>query len=451
MEHKLPAGKAAIEALHQLGEALGYTVQREHLVGDSAAIDMSWTAADSNDIPLFVFEVESTASQGLANNAAKIYGSLTSELPRPLFFFHLVLKGSKDNQRIQNVQRTYHDQNYVVYRFSDEKERAALPLDILKQHRRVSRFVDPEALAAALGNPVWCCSTAKETLEASEKLLFDAAYLHDYVVLAQTDRSYLSLFAARLRYLDELRTQPTNIGTSHLSREGYIDGPGSYIPGLLEVGLRIYAGDIADDDGPLAFERWATSADLNLRMIDASFGLSRDYDWHLIGVAPFDYSFVATLLAQHPLSRDWVIRDFSCLIEKEQASIPHPRLRIPAIVWLAHLLCVTGVEELSPLSASLDIEAMYKQLQAQAQGVGGIPSNLLINPPSAMGSIDDKPDWWDSADEVPLPSRAELRLLVKEHVEDRAEKMDPVLLSLTALVSCDPYENPGQLLSAIYS
>lgn len=451
MQHTLPAGVAVITALYELGEALGYVVQREHLVGKSAAVDLSWTAADSNDIPLFIFEVESTASQGLANNAAKVYGSPPSELPKPLFFFHLVLKGSKDNERIRNVQRTYGQQNYRVYRLSDEDERSSLPSDILEQHRRVSRYLEPAPLAAALNNSVWGPSAAKETLRFSEKLLFDASYLHDYAMVATEDSSYLSLFTSRLRYLDEL-ANTTDGDRTHLSQEGYQDGPGSYIPGLIEIGLRIYAGDIADDDGPVAFEQWATSSDIGFRVIDAVFGLSRDYDWHVIAVAPFHYSLVAALLVGHPRSRDWVINDLSLLLDGERASSLSPRIRLPAVVWLAHLQGVTSPDGLTGIPTSLDLDARHIDLQAHAQEVGGIPSEILLNPPTPIGSIDDKPSWWDAADGSPLPSSAELIPLVLQDLRDQDVKTpSPLSMCLETLLTGEPYENPKQLLAAIYN
>lgn len=333
LEHTKPQGLAVIEALYELGEALGYSAQREHTVGQTAAVDLSWTAADSNDVPLFIFEVESTASTGIANNAMKVYGSPMSDLPRPLFFFHLVLEGSKDNERIRNAQNMWGQHNYRVYRFSDQNDRSALALEILRQHRRVSRYLQPAQLADALNNTVWGGrSTVTEALKLSESILFDAPYLHDYATMARNDIYYLDLFVSRLRYLDGLPAAADE--RKHLSREGYGGGPGDYISGLFEIGLRIYAGDIPDSQGPSEFERWATRSVGSFRTIDSCFGLSRDYDWYVIGVAPIDYSLTAALLAAHPCSRDWVLQDFNRLLASERASGTDPRLRWPASIWV---------------------------------------------------------------------------------------------------------------------
>lgn len=448
----MPEGLAVIDALYELGVALGYSAQREHTVGQSAAVDLSWTAADSNDVPLFIFEVESTASTGLANNAMKVYGSPMSDLPRPLFFFHLVLGGSKDNERIRNAQNAWGQHNYHVYRFGAESDRLALALDILRQHRRVSRYIQPAVLAEALNNVVWGDpSTVKDALKLTERILFDAPYLHDYASMARDDSSYLNLFVSRLRYLDEM---PAGTDRKHLSREGYGDGPGTYIPGLFEVGLRIYAGDIPDSEGPRAFERWATSVRFGPRVIDAAFGLDRDYDSYVIGVAPIDYSLTAALLATHPISRDWVLQDFSGLLARERSSSLPPRFRLPGSVWLAHLLCATPVNGSSRARTSLNIESLYADVQTHVKEGGGIPIGLLTEPPGVGGGIQETPYWWDDANNTQLPSREELLSLTTNHllgVDDGAAVPDPATLCLTSLVGYELYEsNPQQLLKVIY-
>lgn len=337
-----------------------------------------------------------------------------SDLPRPLFFFHLVLEGSKDNERIRNAQNMWGQHNYRVYRFSDQNDRSALALEILRQHRRVSRYLQPAQLADALNNTVWGGrSTVTEALKLSESILFDAPYLHDYATMARNDIYYLDLFVSRLRYLDGLPAAADE--RKHLSREGYGGGPGDYISGLFEIGLRIYAGDIPDSQGPSEFERWATRSVGSFRTIDSCFGLSRDYDWYVIGVAPIDYSLTAALLAAHPCSRDWVLQDFNRLLASERASGTDPRLRWPASIWLAHMLCVTSIDGFSPIRTSLDIESLYLDLQAWVNEGGGIPLSLLVDPPGASGAIDEKPDWWDDANKVQLPPRHDLISLATDH------------------------------------
>lgn len=440
MEHTKPEGIAVINLLSGLGSALGYSVQREHLVGKSAAVDLSWTVADSNDVPLFVFEVESAASAGLANNVTKVYGSPSLNPPRPLFFFHLVLKGSKGNERIENAQRMWGQHNYRVYRFQDANERTALALDIVKQHRRISRYINLIALAKALDAPLWGGrSTAQKVLNLVEKLKFDAPYLYAYAALALIDGSYFKLFISRLRHLEELTGLQTD-NFSHLSKEGYGDGPGNYMPGLLEIALRISSGDISDKDGPAKFEQWARSDRIFPRMIHTHFGLSQDYDQYVIAVAPIHYSLAIRLLCTHPLSRDWAIQDFSDILESNDWQNLHPRCRLPGTTWLA-LNLISTLMEPGQFGTALNIENLYEKLQAHVLAARGAPRSLLSDPPDAS----DEFYWWDLPDNVQLPSLREVASIKSKEVSETVsdDEWEIIDLCLSALISYEPYASDG--------
>ena len=454
MEHTKPEGIAVINLLSDLGSALGYSVQPEHLVGKSAAVDLSWTVADSNDIPLFVFEVESSASAGLANNVTKVYGSPSLDPPRPLFFFHLVLKGSKGNERIENAQRMWGQHNYRVYRFQDANERSALALDIVKQHRRISRYIDLIALAETLGDPLWGGrSTAQKVLNLVEKLKFDAPYLHAYANLALRDSSYFILFISRLRHLEELAMLGTE-DFSHLSREGYEGGLGDYMPGLMQIALRIFSGEISDQDGPAKFEQWARSDRVFPRMIHTFFGLSRDYDWYVIAVAPIQYSLAIRLLCSHPYSRDWVIQDFSGILASNSWQNLHPRYRLPGITWLALNLLSTYVTP-GQLGTALNIESLYRALQVHVLAAKGTPRSLLSDPPDAAGDISDEPYWWNLPDNVQLPSLRKFSDVKSEYISETTsnDEWQIAALCLCSLINTEPYTSSGkrQLIESILS
>ncbi len=110
-------------------------------------------------------------------------------------------------------------------------------------------------------------TTIIEALALAESLRFDGPYLHDYACLSMRDPSYLGLYARRVRALAELPSvsEPSAEQYAHLSREGYRGGPGDYIPGMLEIGLRVFAGDVADRDGALH----SKPGPLGVDMVDA--------------------------------------------------------------------------------------------------------------------------------------------------------------------------------------
>src|SRR4051812_13898206 len=107
-EHILPEGRRVIEALTALGQALAYATEPERAIGPSgAAVDLAWYAAQDQSVPLFIFEVESRPTSSMANNAVKVFGRDSEDLVKPLFFFHVLLSGGGDNDRIAGLRRVW--------------------------------------------------------------------------------------------------------------------------------------------------------------------------------------------------------------------------------------------------------------------------------------------------------------------------------------------------------
>jgi len=347
----------------------------------SAAVDLSWTAADFNDVPLFVFEVESTASAGLANNALKVLGKPLEALAKPLFFFHIVVKAGALNERIADAQRFLGSHNYRVYRLSDATQRVAIVIDALRQHRRVSNRIDIVRVMDALVQDSWISRDGlDDILSVLLDLRFDTAYLYAFARLASRDLSYLPHFARRAREVEAMDEVP--------EREGYSDGPGDYIAGLLEVALIVAAGVLPDREGPAALEAWATRSGTFPRTIDAAFGLSRDYDGFVLGIAPFHYALAAAVLERHPLSRAWVVRDLSRLLRAEDANDIAADFKLPAAIWLAHLLAASQMNSSgSGGLAAEEVQEMWTAVEQCVEDAGGVPSGWIEEPPSPEGDL----------------------------------------------------------------
>jgi hypothetical protein len=442
VKHARPEGIAVLVALEHLGEALGYEVHQEKKVGRTAAVDLSWTAADSNDVPLFVFEVESTASTGIASNALKVFGTPSSEFAKPLFFFHVVLAGRADNERIRNAQRQWGQHNYRVYRFADPREPFNLATDVLRQHRRVRKHLEPLEVARALADPMWGGSqTVIDALSLAEDLRFDAPFLHSYAALGRTNFDFEVQYARRLATFEKLRTEEP---IRSIERDTYRGGPGDFLPGLIETAVRVHSGELADKDGPAAFEAWATSADGTWRMIDAAFGLSRDYDGYVLGVAPVDYFMASTLLTSSPRSLDWVVSDWMILVDKERDAGVVADFRLPSVIWLAHLLA--ALPEWAWAKSALDVDDLYRRLQDHAEGTRGIPREKLLEPPSAFGELSEEIiSWTNSEHRSPLPKRRDLHMLVSQHltaVPAVVINLSAAALCLNALITDEGYTIP---------
>src|SRR5690349_18010236 len=100
--HALQSSSDVIEALAQLGKAVGYQPVTEFAIDASAekrqAIDVVWKQDGEQKFPLFVFEVESVASNSAANNALKVFSKASFE--KPLFFFHVFVKAGTQSSRL---------------------------------------------------------------------------------------------------------------------------------------------------------------------------------------------------------------------------------------------------------------------------------------------------------------------------------------------------------------
>src|SRR5437588_10321953 len=103
MEHSLPAGRSMIGGIAALGEALGYIARREHPVEEGRsnppAVDIAWFSDPDDAYPLFIFEVESRATNSIANNVVKVFGQGSDAFEKPLFFFHVILESPIESSR----------------------------------------------------------------------------------------------------------------------------------------------------------------------------------------------------------------------------------------------------------------------------------------------------------------------------------------------------------------
>src|SRR5262245_32631519 len=142
--HRLPRGKGVIQAVAALGRALGYSVKTEHPIEPRAhapAVDVAWFRDDVNNYPLMIFEIESSATNAMASNAAKVYGQDAERFERPLFFFHLVLKAGEQSSRLAALRGAFGSHNYRVYQLDAPTTGTELLNDVLSQHRRLHREI----------------------------------------------------------------------------------------------------------------------------------------------------------------------------------------------------------------------------------------------------------------------------------------------------------------------
>ncbi|MFD2288010.1 hypothetical protein GJU39_23265 [Pedobacter petrophilus] len=157
-QHKLLEGNEFIEGLRVLGAILGYVTESEFPViatdPDGIAIDVAWFLENGQKFPLFIFEVETTASNSMVYNPLKVLSKPNEIFEKPLFYFPIVLNQGQNSSRIDDLKRAYGIYNYSIYRLSLYEE-LLLITDILAQHRRLLGKLDIVNLVDFIKQSQW--------------------------------------------------------------------------------------------------------------------------------------------------------------------------------------------------------------------------------------------------------------------------------------------------------
>ncbi|WP_131768694.1 hypothetical protein [Candidatus Protofrankia californiensis] len=383
--HKLPEGRSVIDGLSALGNSLGYTVKAEHPIdSDGAAVDVAWFAADYSDVALMIFEVESSASAGMANNVLKVLGQDVDELPKPLFFFHLLLGGGDDNKRIDRLRRNWGTYNYRVYRLNTPGSSDDLVADVLAQHRRIRRNLSVGAIREALSRKPWARVSLPDIFARVERLEFRCNYLREYATLALREAELRSIYLNRLTKIESAGT---------FEDEGYGTFVGDAVSGLMEICLRVAAGEVGDEQGAAMLERWQESSRLSLRTLGPYMDLSRDYDQLMLGAIPLVYAIAGLVAADSPRSLEWLIGDLKSIMCGEQDHGVHWEYLVPTALWLAHLAAAALArhqESWEPLTRTS--MSAFDEARRIINSQGGVPVDVFNAPPSYVYL--EEPDTW---------------------------------------------------------
>lgn len=258
--HRSPASLTLIDALVELGNALGYYSDSEFAVTDTGgAVDVAWCQDPTDTSPLFIFEVETAASSSAANNPLKIFGQTNTDLANPLFLFHVFMSRSENSERIRQLETQYGTQNYRTYRLGLD-EATGLVTDVLEQHRRVRNSVHILGLIRALGHDGWSTVNVHEVLEHVEKNGFRACYVPHYARLAY-DRSYRHHFVREL-----IRREPYPWPTSDHDC-WYTTWLGETYSPPLHLGIVAHEHPELEESAVARLRVWQEKRDISLRQI----------------------------------------------------------------------------------------------------------------------------------------------------------------------------------------
>jgi hypothetical protein len=412
--HQLPAGKSVIAALVGLGEVLDYRVEEEFLVQDEGAkVDVAFLGEPGQRFPLMIFEVESRASGGMASNAIKVLGQTTDNFLKPLFFFHVVLSGRGSGSRIEPLQSLLGTHNYRLYLLQNG-DITRLATEILDQHRRIRWNINLTSVLQQFLRQEWLGIDMNALCDAIERLDFDDDYVVAYAALAVHNPWFLS------RLVDTIGSACCSEAPS-LLRGAYPGYIGQTVGPLLHSALLIWLRPELSDASLNALRSWQEDSSY-MSQIGPHFGLNRDYDLFVLGVAPFIWAVASCLARDHQPTVDYIISQ--ALKIMDACDLRHAWSGgIPTAVWLLHV------------SASLGITNVYDKASAFIKSYGGLDEPSLYDPPLIVDFDEDQ----GLAQETPIvmPDIDDMRKTMKERLLNDGKRARPEQISLWLLTDPD--------------
>lgn len=332
-EHKLETGINFIDGLNEIGLIMGYHVQTEQPVDttklNSPAVDLAWFKEENQKFPLFIFEVESSASNGMAYNPMKVFSKKNEKFEKPLFYFQLVLSGGQDSSRINDLKETYGTYNYRIYRIKTQ-ERQCFLFDILEQHRRISQNLDITRLIRFLLESKWIEFDLTSLTNHIDSLDFEkesGLLLSSYILLAS---HYKELIPIASEYLRKIHVD----FFSNLNKVRYNSYIGNTWCFPIHLGI-IYAStdDLYTKDKAIKQLKYWQDNDSHLSMIGPHFGLSQDYDEFVIWGAGGLFGVLSSLFNDNFEMRFYFANQLKKIIDKTR-----PEYKIPNLLWLLHII-----------------------------------------------------------------------------------------------------------------
>jgi hypothetical protein len=330
-EHKLEYGLHIIDKLFRLGHILGYHSEKEYPVDkdNESAVDIAWLYEEGQRYPLFIFEIESATTNSIIANPSKIFGESNQKFEKPLFLFHLLLKGGQESGKIRQLENLFGRHNYRIYRFSLAEE-INLLIDVLSQHRRLTNSLNIfEFISELVDN--WTQIDLNLVIIHLESLEFEkekGTLLPSYALLTQ---KYARIKPHFIRLLKTKIEKPEGLFKGE-AYETYLGNEWA-IPVHLGI-LSAFAKDNLENKYFEDFKNWQEKSSY-LKQIGPSYGLSRDYDLFILGMSGAVFGLIATLFYNVDKAREYIAGELFNIIEKSDGF--NPNVNIFNALWLLHI------------------------------------------------------------------------------------------------------------------
>jgi hypothetical protein len=427
-EHKLQPGRTLIDGLLRLGEGLGYYVKPESPVQKGGknppAVDVAWMADETQEFPLMIFEVETSAGNSIANNPLKVFGQLTDQFEKPLFFFHVIINSGAETARIATLRNTYGSNNYRLYRL-DHDEKAKLLLHILAQHRRLRANIDVLSLRELLKHDAWTGVSPSVMMNHAEILRFHCGYLHAYATLALSESAFINTFVEALILRE---SQPSDLRQP----SGYKTYLGQRLGRLIHISILSRAFPEKKATLFKELRNWQEGASM-MPMISPNFGLNREYDEFLACLASGLTGVVCGIFGDHLEARVYLAGIIQTLLQEMQRA--GETISFYNATWLLHI------------SATLPDTKFFNFARDFINSKGGISPDCLLNPPFSIpaDSDHDPEDFpWNYRllkKRALVPEISEFRSRQRAKHSARVKKEDAILLGIELLIRQEDFDS----------
>ena len=422
-EHKLQPGIKFIDGLNNLGDILGYHVELEHPVDaediDGSKIDVAWFTEKGQKFPLFIFEIESTASNSMVYNPMKVLSKSNEVFEKPLFFFQIVLNQGQNSSRVEDLKNSYGTYNYRIYRISVD-EGSKLIFDILAQHRRLTAQLNIVSLIDYLIISGWINTNTNDLLQHIMDLGFEQEsgnFLPALGMLAVKFPFFASFFCA---FLDKIYGAQIDY-ESYPNYQSYV---GSHYCIPIHLGIRaIYSKDIFEKAYCLdRLKTWQANGD-HLTQIGPHFGLSMDYDNMLVHFSGAFFALLAALFRDVEAARLYFCQELEKIIEA--IAVDYRSLNY---IWLLHI---------APDSAA---GAVFRNRAID---------HFQTNNHFSKKWFDDPPFWGD--DDVIYEITNTNDPLISRDLEATGQNIDDVYIVKAAILSLISNNDQDEIASVIVS
>lgn len=364
-EHKLKKGIDFINGIKELGTLLDYHVQLETPVSsekeNSPAVDIAWFKEENQKFPLFIFEVESTSSNGMTYNPMKVFSKRNEQFEKPLFFFQVVLKGGQESSRIEDLKNQFGNYNYRIYRTSKTEEEK-LVLDILEQHRRLSQDLNIVGLLNYLIDAIWLKIDINQISDHIIKLEFEknsGELLNSFITLCCTHNDFIPLTVGLLK----------NIHTDFFSNQNKVNYK-TYIGNTwcfpIHLGI-IYSStnDLYTKEKVCTQLKYWQEKNSYMSMIGPHFGLNRDYDDFLIWYSGGLFGLLSFLFYDNIEMREYFANELFKIIDKSSKDY-----KIINLMWIIHII---------PISDSG--KKLFQKAKKEITKIKAFSFDSFVNPP----------------------------------------------------------------------